>query len=155
MQYYKVNELSLFISYSSADKPFVKKLDAALSFNGVPVFLDDRDIAVGDSIPTRIYEGIEQASHLVYVISPRSIESKWVQEELDVAKMRQSQKAGFKILPVLIEDCSLPVGVAHIKYADFRQWEDGESFSKSLHSILAALAARGKSPFFQPQAAAG
>ena len=69
--------LKAFLSYSHADKEFVYRLNAALLSNGVDTFLDEKDIRVGDSIPTKIYDGIDKSSHLIFAISATSIKSKW------------------------------------------------------------------------------
>ena len=87
----------------------MRKLDASLVLNGVEVFLDERDIKVGESIPARIYDGISKASHIIYVLSNSSVYSSWVNEELDIAKMKQKKDEGFGILPVLIEDIEIPM----------------------------------------------
>jgi len=131
--------VNIFISHSTDDKPFVRKLDASLSINGFKVFLDERDIAIGDSIPAKIYEGISDASHILYVISNASKESLWVQEELDVAKMKQKEKSGFHILPVLIEETEVPFSVKHLKYADFTQWQSELSYLKAFNQIVHSL----------------
>jgi hypothetical protein len=129
----------VFISHSSLDKPFVRKLDATLSGHGVGVFLDERDIEVGDSIPAKIHEGLRHASHVINVMSSNSMKSKWVQEELDIAKMRRESSESCVILPVLIDDVEVPVGLSHIKYADFRAWQDTQSYIKAATSLLKAL----------------
>lgn len=129
----------IFISHSSKDKPFVRKLDATLSGFGIHVFLDERDIKVGDSIPAKIYDGISKATHFIYVISSNSKNSAWVQEELDVAKMKQKENAGCVILPVLIEQTELPTAVKHVRYADFLNWQDSKSFLTGMNTILQSL----------------
>lgn len=136
----------VFISHSSKDKAFVRKLDATLTANSVSVFLDERDIVVGESIPKRIYESIGRATHVIYVISHHSLQSKWVQEEIDAAKMRQNRGEGCEVLPVKIDDCTLPPIIGHIKYADFRDWEDNKSFVRSFRQILLALRIELKIP---------
>ena len=50
----------VFISHSHADKDFARRLDASLLARRVEVFLDERSITVGQSIPKRIVEGIER-----------------------------------------------------------------------------------------------
>src|SRR2546423_13827749 len=98
------NQSHVFISYSHVDKEFARQLDASLLANNVKTFLDDKEIRIGDSIPQKIYDGIDVASHLVYIISATSIRSKWVNEELSIAKMKEKASDGFRILPVLIDN---------------------------------------------------
>lgn len=129
----------VFISYSSTDKVLARRLADSLSLYAVPVFLDERQILIGDSIPARIYEALERATHVMYLVSSSSIQSRWVQEELSVAKTRQMQARGCRILPILIEDVSIPASLTHIKYADFRNWSLKEVYTEGVLNILAAL----------------
>ncbi|MEH6469696.1 MAG: toll/interleukin-1 receptor domain-containing protein [Halopseudomonas sp.] len=126
----------IFLSHSSKDKDFVKKLNLSFMSYGLRTFLDDRDISVGDSIPKRIYESIDQSSHLIYVVSQSSIESNWVTEELSVAKMKQLSSDGITILPALIEHTELPSSISHIKYADFTEWENHFSYELAFQQLL-------------------
>lgn len=134
----------VFISHSSLDKGFARKLDAALVGAGIDVFLDERVIRIGDSIPSKIYEAIGSATHLIYVVSKNSKSSKWVQEELDVAKMKSTSGNGCRILPVLIEETELPISIMHIKYADFKDWEVHDYFLKSVKNLFVALGVKPK-----------
>jgi TIR domain len=129
----------IFVSYSSSDKTFARQLCDSLSFYGIPIFLDERAIKVGDSIPDKIYEALDRATHLIYVLSNYSIRSEWVREELSIAKMKQLGKQGCMILPCLIDNVSPPPSISHIKYADFRAWDIKESYLRSLREVVVAL----------------
>ena len=129
----------VFISHSHEDAEFAQLVDATLLSCGVKTFVAERDIRVGDSIPERIYEGIGAATDLIYVISLDSVRSPWVQEELSIAKMRQKESSGFRIFPLLIDDLTLPTGIVHIKYADFRAWRSPASYRASCLELMGAL----------------
>lgn len=129
----------IFISHSSIDKPFVRQLAASLAYYGVPLFLDERDIKVGDNIPNKIYDALEKATHIIYVLSKSSITSNWVKEEFSIAKKKQLDKKGCLILPVLLDSIELPASIAHIKYADFRNWQVKESYLHAIQEVLVAL----------------
>ena len=129
----------VFISYSRKDSQFVNQLDAALVAAGVKTFLDRREIKVGESIPNRVYKGIETASHIACVISEASMKSRWVQEELSAAKMRENNSAGIRVLPVLLDDVPMPSELKHVRYADFRQWQDPREFHKSFQDLLEGM----------------
>lgn len=129
----------LFISHSSADKAFARQLDAALSRCGADVFLDERSIEVGQSIPKRIAEGIQAATHFILVVSRNSNGSKWVQDELDRATMRSVSGSGALLLPVRIEEVTIPAAVSHIQCADFLHWQDARAFNAGLVRLLKAI----------------
>ena len=63
------------ISHSSHDKAFVKTLATALLSDGFPVWLDCWELELGDSLPDKIYDGIETSSVILLIVSRHSIES--------------------------------------------------------------------------------
>ncbi|HYG61070.1 MAG TPA: toll/interleukin-1 receptor domain-containing protein [Thermoanaerobaculia bacterium] len=131
--------MKVFLSHSSRDKKFVVRLYEALSLEGVETFLDDRDIRVGDDIRLSIERGISEATHLAYIISSHSLKSRWVQEELSIAKFRAMGEEKLRILPILIEDLTLPPGISHLKYANFLEWNHSERFFQAFNELLQAL----------------
>ena len=125
---------SVFISHSSADRTVASRLHAAFVRVGVRAWLDDREIAVGDNIPQAIERGISEADYLGLVLTPRSVASRWVLEELSAFQMDQFSGGQRKVLPLLFEDCALPPLLRAKKYADFRRsFDDG--FRDTLHAI--------------------
>lgn len=130
---------NVFLSHSSKDKEFAWQLNASLIAAGVDTFLDEKNILVGESIPEKLYEGIASSTHLIYIISENSIKSKWVQEELSIAKMLEKQSEGFRILPLLLDNVNLPASIIHIKHADFTQWRNPNSYRQAFLQLLYAL----------------
>ena len=122
----------VFISHSSADKDFVDRLVADLVKRSIPVWYDKMDIAIGDSIPGRVNEGLADCRHFLIVMSPSSMNSKWVQEELNAGLVRQIANSGSFIVPLMIKSCDVPPLLAHRRYADFT-----ESYEDGLRDLLA------------------
>jgi hypothetical protein len=125
----------LFICHASEDKPFVESLCAYLDERNVPVWYDRREIKVGQSIVQRINEGLDSASHLVIVLSQKSVEKPWVLKECGSALMRQLQDASIIVVPIMVDDCSPPSLLADIKYADCRGRTE-EGFHELCSGIL-------------------
>lgn len=116
----------VFISHSSKDKNFVDRFISDLTAHGIPVWYDKLDIKIGDSVPGKINIGLSEAKYFLIVLSPDSIDSLWVQEELNAALMRQIVSNGTFVIPILIRDCAIPPLLAHRRYADFcSSYEDG------------------------------
>jgi len=111
----------VFISHASEDKPFVDRLATDLSKRGVLLWYDKFDLRVGDSVPGKINEGLSSSKYFLIVLSPRSVVSRWVQEELNAALVTQVTEAGIFLIPVLYEQCEIPPLVKHRRYADFRK----------------------------------
>jgi hypothetical protein len=110
----------VFVSHASADKTFVDRLVGDLAARDIPVWYDKLDLRVGESIPGWINAGLADSQYFAIVLSKASVGSKWVQEELNAALMTQVAKGGTFILPLLIDDCTVPPLLAHRRHADFR-----------------------------------
>jgi hypothetical protein len=120
MQFWEKIMVKAFLSYSSKDELFVREFDKTLRAFGINTFLYERDIGIGGDIPQAIYKSIESATHFLYFISRSSVKSKWVQEELSIAKMREKENRGIIILPILIETIEkLPTSIVNKRYANF------------------------------------
>jgi hypothetical protein len=75
----------VFISYSHHDKEFVLRLALDLEERGTQVWIDQGDIQGGEQWRQSIAQGVGGCQAFVLVISPESIRSPWVQQELNAA----------------------------------------------------------------------
>jgi hypothetical protein len=89
---------------------------------------------VGDSLIQRIQEAIQESSALLIVLSKASVESEWCKKELNAGLVRELDEKRVLVLPVLIEDCDIPVFLREKMYADFRA-----DFDVGLKKLLDAL----------------
>jgi hypothetical protein len=128
---------TLFISYASEDRAFVERLVEALDRYAANVWYDRREIVAGESIAPKISVALSEASALIAVMSPASVDKPWVLRELSASLGRQLQSHQIRVLPVVIEKCDLPPLIADIRYADFT-----ESFEKGFNDLLAGLQGR-------------
>ena len=101
----------LFISHSSQDDSFVRELRAALADHGHDVWIDSRELRGGDPLWTEIEKAIEGASAYAVVVSPDSLQSKWVGEELihALAVQKQRGKDEFPVIPLSLNKTKLGV----------------------------------------------
>lgn len=99
---------SVFVSHSWHDKPIARKLAEELRTHGVYVWLDEAEIKLGDSLIDKIREGIDEVDFVIALISPHSVESSWVQRELDIAMNQEIAGKRVKVLPILVKQCALP-----------------------------------------------
>ncbi len=131
---FDVEKMKTFISHSSKDKEFVLKLADSLKANGIEVWYDEYSINLGDNILEKIQDGLESSSAIIPVLSGNYIESKWAMQELSFASARALNKKSIRIVPVLIEDCDIPIFLRDRLYADFRQ-----GFDRPFESVLRSL----------------
>jgi hypothetical protein len=108
----------LFISHSSKDKEKVLTLAGELTEAGLSVWLDEWQIRVGESIPIRISDGIEQARFLLLVLSRSAVSSGWVEREWTAAYWREATDRNVIVLPFLVEQCEIPLLLRAKKHVD-------------------------------------
>lgn len=116
----KHNETRIFLSHASSDKVFVKGLAVDLSALGYRPWLDEWEILGGESIPSRISEGIDEADFVIVVLSSASIASRWVENEWQAKYWKEISAKRISIIPILLNDCEIPTLLAARKYVDFR-----------------------------------
>jgi CheY-like chemotaxis protein len=110
----------VFVSYSSTDRAFAEQLTSQLKDRGLRVWYDGWEIVAGDSIVQKVQEGLSSSDCLIVVLSPASVASRWVREELSVALMRQLSGQDIFVIPVLKEECDIPPLLRSRKYVDYR-----------------------------------
>ncbi len=127
----------IFLSHTYSDKNFVRELRKSLLDHGVDnVWLDEAELMVGDSLINKIQQGIDKSEYFGVVLSPRSINSSWVQQELAQAMTTEIGMRRVKVLPLLYENCELPGFLRGKLYADFA---DKALYKESLEKILRRL----------------
>jgi hypothetical protein len=127
--------MSIFISHSHKDKEFVDKLGVKLTFERIPVFVDRWEMNVGDSITQKIELAITDSSFLLVVLSKNSVNSDWCKREITSGLMLELERRRVVVLPVLIEDCEIPLFLRDKFYADFR-----EDFNYGFDQIRTSIA---------------
>lgn len=110
--------MNVFISHSSADKRFVRTLKGYLNENGISTFFDEDQLDLGDNLLTKLESALNTTSHLVIILSPNSVDSKWVKYELK--KALDNHKTGItqKIIPIKYRECVIPEEINDLLYYD-------------------------------------
>ena len=116
----------IFISYSHHDKAFANKLSDSLKAAGYETWIDTQSIKVGENFIEKIDQGLSQSDYIVAVLSESYNQSRTAQQELSAFAMKEVSASRNNILPVLIENCEIPVFLQDRVYADFRgSYEEG------------------------------
>jgi hypothetical protein len=113
--------VGVFLSHSSKDKGFARRLGNDLRGQGARVWIDEAEIGIGESLIDKISEGIHSTDYLVVLLSPTSTASEWVKRELNIALTHEIKGKRLKVLPCLLKNCSIPPFLLDKKYADFRR----------------------------------
>jgi hypothetical protein len=127
--------LPVFISYSHSDRAFAEKLALQLVKERAPVWIDRWELNVGDSLIQRIQDAVAGASALLVVLSKASVASEWAKKELTAGLQRELEEKRVVVLPVLLENCEVPLFLRDKLYADFRT-----NFDDGLQAVTRAIA---------------
>ena len=93
-------EWDVFISHASEDKLAVARpLADILAASGVTIWLDEAELALGDSLLEKIDEGLSRSQFAVVILSPNFFSKRWPKSELDGLIARESTTAKV-VLPV-------------------------------------------------------
>ena len=125
---------TIFVSYSSKDRPFALGLVKELQKLGADVWIDQLGIKLGENWDNAIEEALEKSETFMLILSPTSVESPNVQDEVSIAINTKK-----KMVPILIEECKLPMRWQRRQYADLANNPD-----KAIHDILSFLGLQEK-----------
>lgn len=153
---------SVFLSHSSIDKEFCRKLYQDLRSLGINCWYDEHQILPGDSILDAVDRGIRVWDKLIFVASASSLSARtgwWVEQELERAfqKEREIRLATAArtslVIPLAIDDCLFEhrdsphrATLLQRKVADFRDWKEPALYAESLESLVQALGTRRNGP---------
>ncbi|BDS08122.1 hypothetical protein NT6N_31620 [Oceaniferula spumae] len=126
--------MSVAISYSHSDSEFALELTQQIFLRGGQVWIDQCEIVAGESIYDKLQEAFSNASVVVAILSPESVESFWCKKEVSSAMTRELDEGRVVVVPVLLRDCEIPYFLKDKKYADFR-----ESFDKGISDLMPAI----------------
>ncbi len=144
IQYY-----TCFISYSSNDELFARRLHNDLQQEGVRCWFAPEDMDIGDKIKHRIDASIRLYDKLLLILSQSSIESSWVEYEVERALNKEPQGIPNVLYPIRIDDTIL---ICHTEWAkdikdtrhigNFKDWTDPEAYQVNFQRLLRALTAK-------------
>lgn len=137
--------MTIFISYSHADKPKVDLLAAHMVKRNATVWVDTWELNVGDSIIQRIQDAITESDALLVILSKASVESEWCKKELGTGLIRELDEKRVIVLPVLLENCEIPLFLRDKMYADLRH--DLESGLSAIMDAVARVSNPNQSRF--------
>lgn len=115
-----------FLSHSSEDKQVSSKLATHLMTNGVDVWYDKWEIKPGDSLRRKIDDGIEGASYFLVLLTPASLQSEWVQTELDAGMVRRIE-GKCRLIPVILDVSheQVPITLRGLRWVSLNPYDEG------------------------------
>jgi hypothetical protein len=141
IQYY-----SSFISYSHKDEELAQRIHNDLQAAGVRCWFAPHDLKIGDKIRPTIDESIRFHDKLLLILSKYSVQSDWVEHEVEHALDRERIENKNILFPVRLDESVMDstVGWAgnvrrqrHI--GDFTLWKDHDSYKRAFDRLLRDL----------------
>jgi uncharacterized protein YjbI with pentapeptide repeats len=139
---------SCFISYSHRDDDFAKRLHNDLQAKGVRCWFAPHDMKIGDKIRTTIDDSIRLHDKLLLILSEHSVESDWVEHEVEHALDLERERKKTSLFPVKIDDTimeSTTGWAGNVKrqrhIGDFTQWKQHDDYQAAFDRLLRDLKA--------------
>ena len=145
---------SCFISYSTKDEEFAKRLHSRMREEGLRVWFAPEDMQRGKKMHEQVDEAIRVFDKLLLVLSPDSINSKWVRDEIRRARKSEILEGRKKLFPVRLMDYEdlqqwksfyadlaedLAEEIREYFIPDFSKWKDHDSFEAEIAGLLKDL----------------
>jgi hypothetical protein len=127
----------IFLSYAEADKEVALRIADALHGVGLKVLFNAWELAPEDSIATQIKQAVSSSDFLLILLSPRSVASRWMQSELNIALAREMKDRAITVIPAVIEECEIPPFLAGQQYLDLR-YDLTSGIQRLAHQLVGA-----------------
>jgi hypothetical protein len=141
-----IQHYSCFISYSSKDDGFAKRLHADLQNHGVRCWFAPHDMPIGAKIIDAIDEAIRLRDKVLLILSEGAIASDWVGGEVTRALDEERTRKQVVLFPVRLDDVVMQTseGWARLLRAqrnigDFSGWKEHDSYQKSFERLMRDL----------------
>src|SRR6476661_8332225 len=95
---------SCFVSHSSKDEVFARKLYGDLVSRGVLCYFAPEDMRAGDEIRPTVRKFVDRQEKLVLILSESSIASRWVQTEVEAAFSKERETGRAVLVPLQIDN---------------------------------------------------
>ena len=141
-----IHHYSCFISYSSKDDAFAKRLHADLQNNGVRCWFAPHDMPIGAKIIDALDEAIRLRDKVLLILSEGAIASDWVEGEVTRALDEERTRKQVGLFPVRIDDAVMQTSEAWARLLrgqrnieDFTGWKEHDSYQSSFDRLMRDL----------------
>lgn len=93
--------IKVFISYARADYAVALEIIRILNELGISYFMDTKDIGWGDVFPEKIRQALDEATSVIVIVSPASLQSHWVPYEIGHATGARKEILPYLVTPSL------------------------------------------------------
>jgi hypothetical protein len=137
---------SCFLSYSSKDETFARRLHADLEQKGVRCWYAPKDLSIGAKTRPTLDEQIRLHDKLLLILSTDSVRSQWVEHEVESALDREVTEGRVILFPIRLDNevmainSGWPALVRRTRnIGDFCRWKNYDSYQEAFDKLLSAL----------------
>jgi uncharacterized protein YjbI with pentapeptide repeats len=141
-----IDYYSCFISYSSKNEDFAKRLYADLQSNHVRCWFAPEDMKIGAKIRPSIDESIRLHDKLLLILSQHSVASQWIEQEVERALARERKEEKVILFPIRLDQTVMdieegwPALVRNTRnIGDFTRWKRHDAYEKAFTRLLRDL----------------
>ena len=147
---------SCFISFSGNDRNFIEKIGEDLQREGIRCWYAPEEMKMGDAIRRQVDQLIRIQDKLMVVLSKFSVESTWIQKEVEAALAEERNRKRPILFAVRLDngcmdadkDWLVSLQKSHPIY-DFSAWENWEAYYTQFNHLLEGLKNLKKKAFKQ------
>ena len=121
----------IFISYSREERPAARHFAESFAREGFTVWWDAA-LRSGQTFDEIIEQELRAAKAVIVLWSPRSVASRWVRAEATIADRNN------KLVPVIIESCTLPIIFELTQAANLAGWT-GDTSDANWQTLISDL----------------
>jgi len=132
-----------FISFAGNDRNFVDKISDDLQREGIRCWIAPEEMKMGDAIRQEVNQLIRIQDKLLVVLSKFSIESPWIQKELQAALAEERNQNRPVLFPLRLANSGMDaekkwlanLQQTHQMY-DFTAWENWEAYYNQFYLLV-------------------
>ena len=147
---------SCFISYSTKDEEFARRLHARMREANMRVWFAPEDLKGGKKLHEQLFEAVQIHDRLLIVLSAHSIQSEWVMTEIRKAREAEKNEKRRKLFPIRLCDFESlrdwtcfdadtgkdsAVEVREYFIPDFSNWKNHDAFESAFARLKKDLEA--------------
>jgi hypothetical protein len=137
---------SCFIAYSSGDEEFARRLFKDLQDNGVRCYFAKEHMRVGDRIRATLEQRIHDLDKMLLILSKYSIQSDWVEKEVETAFDRERVENKTVLIPIRVDEAVMDTDQAWARdirrtrhIGDFGRWDSPNAYQHAFKRLLRDL----------------
>ena len=137
---------SCFISYSAKDQKFAERLYNDLQGKGIRCWYAPEDLKIGEKFRVDIDESIRVHDKLLLVLSKNSVQSQWVEKEVETAMEKERKQDRTVLFPIRLDDAIMkiesgwPADIRRSRnIGEFHRWKQHDAYQKAFDRLLRDL----------------